>query len=430
MTRMTQLPDHVADDRFADDGASSGRRSAWARAPIAGVRRRLGDGTFDALVYCLKVFLLVRIGLFLVGLVAVAVVPANPPAQVPGWAAPPVKHSWSVIFTAWERWDALWYLRIAGHGYAVGDGSAAFFPGYPLLVRDFAALTGGHLLAGAYVLSSVAMVVALVLVHRLTEFELDRDIARRTVVLLCVFPTSFFFFAPYSEPLFLALAAGAILAARRSSWAVAVVCAAAATATRNVGVVVVLTIVVESLRQTLAAGDRGAALARGLTRTAAVGCGSLIGIAAYLGWWWRRAGSPRAPFGAQGGWQRHLRWPWVTLWRGVHEGLRWIGIYSGGYQLVDLLVVTLAIAAAAWVVLKMPVAYRVYTAASLIAPLCLAFDARPFMSMPRFVLVIFPLFWALAVFSRRFKAWDALVASSAAGLGILSVLFVNWYWVY
>jgi hypothetical protein len=394
------------------------------------VRARLGTDAAAALRYCVVVFVLVRIGLFLVGLLSVAVLPANGAAKVPGIATPAVTHSWSVMFTAWERWDALWYIRIATHGYAPDDGSAAFFPGYPLLVRDAAWLTGGHPLLGAYLVSSVALVVGLTLVYLLTEFEFDRDLARRTVVLMCLFPTSFFFFSPYSESLFLALSVGAIFAARRSSWMLATLLAVGATATRNMGVVVGLAIAVESLRQVIAAGSRGRALLLGLSRTAGVGAGSLLGIAAYLAWWGWHARSATVPFSAQGGWQRHFRLPWVSLWDGVHEGLRWIGIYSGGYQLVDLIVVGVALLGAVWVMIKTPIAYRVYTAVSLVAPLCLVFGARPFMSMPRFVLVLFPVFWAFAVFTRRFSAWNVVTTTSAAGLGMVSLLFVNWYWVY
>lgn len=418
---------HVGD---RDTGAPAPVRVRPAD-PVRRVGERwLGAANFEALRYCAIVFVIVRLGLFLIGLLAVGLLPANNPTHVPGWSAPPIAHSWSVMFTAWERWDALWYLRIATHGYAASDGSAAFFPGYPFAVRDLAWITGGHPLRGAYLVSNVALVIGLVLVYRLTEFEFDRDLARRTVVLLCVFPTSFFFFAPYSESLFLVFAVGALLAARRSSWVVATVLAACATATRNVGVVVALAVTIESLRQSFASRTSRGALARRMGRTVAVGCGSLLGIAGYLGWWWATAGSPRIPFAAQGGWQRDFRWPWVTLWDGIHEGLRWIGVYSGGYQLADLVIVGIMACAGIWVVIRTPMIYRVYTAASLVAPLCLVFAGRPFMSMPRFVLVVVPLFWALAVFTRRFRAWNAVVGTSAAGLGILSLLFVNWYWVF
>jgi hypothetical protein len=389
-----------------------------------------------AVRYCLLVFVIARAGLFVLGAVAVAVLPANTPATVPGWPAPAVRHGWSVVFTAWERWDALWYLRIASRGYAPHDGSAAFFPGYPLLVRDAGWLIGNHLLAGAYVVSSIALVIGLVVVYRLTEVEYDTDLARRTVALLCVFPTSFFFFAPYSESLFLALSAGALLSARRRNWPLATVLAAGATATRSVGVVVVAAIAVESARQLIvgrratAGGQRRRQVTTGICRTLAVTVGSLAGVAGYLGWWWATAGSPTLPFDAEGGWQRRLQWPWVTLWQGLHEGLRWIGVYAGGYQLIDLLIVAVVLIAAGWALARTPLMFRVYTLGSVAAPLCLVFSGRPFMSMPRFALVVVPLFWALAALSRRFHASGAVIATSAAGLGVCGLLFVNWYWIF
>jgi hypothetical protein len=67
---------------------------------------------------------------------------------------------------------------------------------------------------------------------------------------------------------------------------------------------------------------------------------------------------------------------------------------------------------------------------SLLLPLTLAFDGRPLLSLPRFVVVVFPLFWALARLAERWRVHDAVVATSAAGLGLLSVLFVNWYYIF
>jgi hypothetical protein len=74
--------------------------------------------------------------------------------------------------------------------------------------------------------------------------------------------------------------------------------------------------------------------------------------------------------------------------------------------------------------------YAVWCWASLLLPLTVAFDGRPFLSMPRFVVVVFPLFWALAALSARWRVHDAVVAASACGLGLLSLLYVNWYFVF
>ena len=45
----------------------------------------------------------------------------------------------------WERWDTVWYLKIAEHGYT-DYGSTAFLPLYPLLIRVVGTLLGGHVL--------------------------------------------------------------------------------------------------------------------------------------------------------------------------------------------------------------------------------------------------------------------------------------------
>ena len=66
----------------------------------------------------------------------------------------------------------------------------------------------------AYLVSLAAFLGALVLLHRLTELELGRRLARPTLLLLAVFPAAVYFGAPYSESLFLLLAVGAFYAAR------------------------------------------------------------------------------------------------------------------------------------------------------------------------------------------------------------------------
>jgi hypothetical protein len=73
----------------------------------------------------------------------------------------------------------------------------------------------------------------------------------------------------------------------------------------------------------------------------------------------------------------------------------------------------------------------VYTWASLLAPLTLVFPGRPFMSLPRFLVTIFPLFWAPAILAAR-RRWvhETVVAVFAAGLGVMTVLFVDWYYVF
>jgi hypothetical protein len=53
------------------------------------------------------------------------------------------------------------------------------------------------------------------------------------------------------------------------------------------------------------------------------------------------------------------------------------------------------------------------------------------MSMPRFLLVLFPLYWAAAEWTRNHPLRNELyVAGSSLLLGVLLVLFVSWYYVF
>jgi hypothetical protein len=394
-------------------GAVTSGRAGW----LAALR-------FSALVY-----LGVRLGLLLVGLLSTALLPVREPVGVPGWPATLPSAGWHHVFTAWERHDALWFLRIAADGYRPDDGSGAFFPLYPLLTRAVGTALGGHWLLGAYVVSNVALVVALTVLYRLTERELSALAARRTVLYLAVFPTAFFLYAPYTESLFLALVLGSLYAARRSAWLLAGGLGALAALTRSTGLLLVLPLVVEAALQAreVPGPGRPRRLAGALAASGLVP----VGTAAYLLYWHRTEGDALRPLELQSAqWSREGSWPWETLLAGAREGVRYFGSYPGGYHTVDLVVVLVAVLAGGWVALRMRATYGVWVAVSLLVPLTLSFDGRPLLSLPRFVVVVFPLFWALARLAERWRVHDAVVAASAAGLGLLSVLFVNWYYIF
>lgn len=393
------------------------------------VEDRPADGDERARVrrglrYCLGVFVVFRVALSILAVAGLALLPELDPVGAPGWPAAETTHGWHNLVTAWERFDALWFLGIATEGYVDGNGSAVFFPLYPLMIRYLSPVLGGHPLAAALLISNAAALGSMVVLYFLTASELGEDAARRAVVLLAVFPTSFFLLAPYSEAPFLLLVLVSLWAARRGRWAVAGVAGAAAAATRNLGVLLVLPLAVEAVHRWR---ERGTDLLRSLPWTVV----PVVGTLAYLGFWMAFAGDPQAPLEQQGNWQREFSFFTATLLRGTGEAFRYPGVYPGGYHLLDWLIVIPALAAAAWVAGRTRPAYAVYTWASLLVPLSYVFLPRPFMSLPRFLLPIFPILWAGAVWGgRQPRVYVALVASSAALLGILLVLFVNWYYVF
>jgi Gpi18-like mannosyltransferase len=403
----------------------SARADADARIEVPPARDEDRLVLREALRYCAIVFVALRLLTFVIGLLGVAAIPPIEPVGVPGWAAHPIPDpGWQNLFTAWERFDALWFLRIADAGYGLNDGSAAFFPLYPLAIRVLSIPMLGHPFGASLLLSNAAFYGALVMTYLLTEMEFDERRARTTVVLLAFFPTSFFFLMPYSESLFLLLAVTAFWGARRGRWALAGATGALAALTRSVGLVMVPALALEAVHQR--AEGRGRAWP-GLLAAGASGLGTL----AYLGWWQLHAGDWLAPFTRQQNWQREFSWPWATLVDGTRIAFRYVGNTNGGYWLVDWLIVIPFLLVSAFALVRYRPSYGAYLWGGLLIPLCFVFPGRPLMSMPRFVLALFPAFWAAAELAERVRIprW-ALATVGAVGLGALALLTVNWYYIF
>jgi hypothetical protein len=168
-------------------------------------------------------------------------------------------HTANIIAAPAVRWDAIWYLSIAQHGYQHNTALADFFPLYPLLIRLLSWSPASAVVAGVLI-SLVAFWVGLELVYRLVEWDFGARAATATVWQLALFPMSLFFSAVYTESLFLALSAGCIYLARRERWLWAGVLGGFASATRSIGVLLVVPLVVlyvQRLRGSAASSDAG-----------------------------------------------------------------------------------------------------------------------------------------------------------------------------
>src|ERR671937_522546 len=140
----------------------------------------------------------------------------NRPPNAARWDSPLI-HDLGYGTDIWARWDSVFFVRIAEHGY--DKASAAFGPLYPGLVSALGYVFFGHYVLAGIVVSLAAALGAFVLLHRIAEERLGVEGARRALLYLALFPTALFLQAVYSESLYLLLALAAFVLAERGRFA-------------------------------------------------------------------------------------------------------------------------------------------------------------------------------------------------------------------
>jgi hypothetical protein len=395
------------------------------------------------------VYVVIRMALFLLSAAAWGLATEHP-SVTPFGTVPTDTNGWHNVVTGWNKQDANWFLMIARDGYSDHNGSAAFYPAYPVLIRMVGYLCLGHQLVAAYIVSNGALVAALVILYRLTEREFDTAFARRAVLYLAVFPTAFFLFDTYSEALFLLAAVGAFYLARSRRWGWAGLVGLLATLTRSTGVVVVLALAVEAIHQAVeehsahrehsvglensagqenSAGEVALPSRPGLpARTAlrlAASALPLAGIAGYLLFWQLRFHDWSRPFRLESAiWGRQFSLPWVTFWHGMTDAWTLGQVGNDAWWMLDFVLVAAGLLLSIWVAMRARPSYAVYTWASIVLFLAESVPGRPLASDPRYLVTLFPLAWALASIGRRPAAHDVVIGLSAASLGLVGWLFL------
>ena len=380
----------------------------------------------------LDIYVWSRVAIWLAAVFALFFFEPNRHPNADRWDTPRL-HELGYFTDIWARWDSEFFLRIAENGY--DKASAAFHPLYPALVAGLGRVFLGHYVLAGLVVSLLAALGSFVLLHRLAAERLGVEGARRAVLYLAVFPMSLFLQAVYSESLFLFLVLAAFALAERDRFAVAGVVAGLAILTRAAGVALLPALAVLAWRHR----DRLRALG---------GVALALPVAAvYPLVLWQQVGDPWAFTDAQDRWHRRfsaagpLGGIWdglVAGWRGLEQFVVGHGTHVSGVspmhaaaenvQAAVFLVFFLVLTVVAWRRFGAP--YGLFAAISLAVPLSYPSTRWPLLSLPRFGLVIFPLFLALAALTAdRPRAHNAVVACSALFLGVAVVQWALWQWV-
>lgn len=328
-----------------------------------------------------------------------------------------VKQVWLDI---WAAWDSGWYVNIVQHGYdrfvleTLPDGSPrqlnlAFFPLYPLLVWLLKQVTG-HTVASGVIIANACLLGAMWLLYVYGRERWDDAQARRAVLLLACFPNTFIFSAMYTESLFLLLLLACMLAASRGHWMWAGIFGALLSATRVPGLSIGLALLWMWMVQKRA----GKAGWRQFAWLFLVPLG-LVGFCVYLQ---VHAGDALAFLKIQQQFSRVSQTPPQALWKSLTQG-GMDDVYFAVYYLSSLCLAGMLV----WLrrldelLLSLPL---------MLLPLFSGEGATPLVAIPRYLLVVFPLYGVLGwLGSRRPLLFWALALCLATWSGLLMAAWTS-----
>lgn len=327
----------------------------------------------------------------------------------------------SLASTMWRPWDPGHYLRIADVGYQPSGEDAlfiVFFPLFPLLVAIAGAVVR-NLVVASLIVTTGASIAAGWLLYKLVRLDRPEETARGAVVLLFAFPTAYALFAPYSEAVFLAAVLGSIYAARTGRWWLAGLAGLAATATRIVGLALVPALLVEA-----AVAQRGEGLGR---RIAAI-CLVPLGFVSYLGVNQVVHDDPWHFLEVQ---RAHWHQERVEPWKPIEESIE--AIRTSELTFESLFVHPSRLAAIAFALVVLAYGWRSlnWTDRTFsVVTMAMVLSAAWLISLPRYLLAVYPLFTTMGGLGRRRRALWAVAGVTFAVQLFLFARFSRGMWAF
>ncbi|MFH1971193.1 MAG: mannosyltransferase family protein [Patescibacteria group bacterium] len=332
------------------------------------------------------------------------------------------------------NFDGVHYLGIAQNGY-LAEYTQAFFPLYPVIIRILNFFPKGNLDLNLYtdpsyfytglILSVTFFISALYFVYKLWEEQYGKKTASLAILLLLSFPTAFYFGAIYSEALFLLLAVLVFWFSKKEKYLLAGVFAALASATKILGVLLFVFLAIEVWSKYK--GKLKNITAKFWWDFIGVLI-SPLGIIGYMYYLYRAFDNPIYFMTAQSGFGTgKANVPVVLLPQVIYRYIRIllsvtpssIAFWNASLELGITLVLIVGII---WSFRKIKFSYWLFVTLAVLLPTL----SGTLTSMPRYVLLAFPLFPLIAKFN---KASKYIILAQIALQVILLTMFIRGYWV-
>jgi hypothetical protein len=327
-------------------------------------------------------------------------------------------------------------VAIVRDGYKPGNPTANFHPLYPAISALVAVVVREELLS-LLLVASVAGLLLTVVFYRLARLDLDDVQSWQATALLLVSPFSVALFVPYTESLFLLLAVYCLLAARQGRFGLAGLAGCLAVLTRQQGLFLVLPLALELWE------SMGRSWYKAFTRWSNWLALALVPLG-YLLWIVYRAialndvkpdlSTPQkfiysvmiSPTTYEIVDQQQFLPPWTAVWRALR--LLWEGgVHWGAYIDAILGLAFISMLVLAWRFLRP--SYRIYSLVIILVSLSFhTGTVNPYISLPRHLLLAFPVFIGLT--SRyRPRMFPLLVIELLALQLLLLAWFVRHNWI-
>ncbi len=310
---------------------------------------------------------------------------------------------WSYrLLGVWERFDTLWYIHIAEHGYDRPE-AVVFFPLYPLLIKILSPLLQSPLAASLFI-STISVFFLVWGFQKLLELDLPDETVRRALILFAVWPSSFILFAGYPESPLIALMIWSVYFAREERWLWAGLLGLLAGLTKAVGVCVVIPLVIIAWRKK---SWKALPVAASLLSPLIV-----VAVIKFSGHQFASSAYPKH-------WKTEFAFPWTTLFATIRES----------FMTFDAaLILNLAALCVIFIpafVKRFRIEYTLFALAALITFLTKKTDPL-LQSTIRYTLAVFPAFASGAVLLRHPFAFALCLVTLCLINVVLLMAFFEW----
>lgn len=338
-------------------------------------------------------------------------------------------HTTKGVIGLFERNDSYWYKSIHEDGYPeihskrdlgwhdkeeFHQSSWGFMPGYPLATKSISLLLNTSFETSAFILSILFSISCFILFYWLAFLWLDNSQnAFFATLLVMAMPFHYYFSMMYTEGYFFMLFLGAMIAAKKKYFLLLGILTSIMVIIRANGLLMLLPISLFILENDKLL--KGLKVQKDVFKWSSIKQFAFLVLpilcfAGYILFQYIETGYPFAYSIAQkGGWYREMMFPLTGLFRSGQAHVQ----FNSWYAIVFML-----IAIFAWK--KLPLSFNLIIWMNILLPL----SAGTSEGMPRYISIIFPLFFLFAYWLKDVK-WKMVLIPLLVGLQ----LFTFYFWL-